>query len=238
MRWFRAGRRIPPDRPGHRNARRSARSRSKRLATRVECLEARSLLSTTLKEFPIHSPSGGGNDTLGAIISGPDRSVWFIDNLGNGEQLGKISPSGSLTWFPVINDPGACNTANHLAIGPDGNVWFNTSDAIGEMTPAGAITLYAVPAIASSVSGLTAGADGNVWFTASPSTGGDISQTEGVVGWITPSGVITTFPILTAPQPNQVATGPIVEAGDGNVWFGRSSRPITPTVIPSSRWGA
>jgi virginiamycin B lyase len=180
------------------------------------------LLSTVLKDFPIQSPAGSGSDQLEAITSGPDRSVWFLDNLGNAEQLGKISPSGSITWFPIINDPNAgnLNTANHLTTGPDRDVWFNTSSAIGKITPAGVITLYPAPAVAPSISGLTPSEDGNVWFTGSLSSGGNDSQTEGVVGRITPSGVITTFPILTGPLADQVGTGPIVEGRDGNVWFG------------------
>ena len=155
-----------------------------------------------------------------SIISGPNKSVWFVDNLGNAEQLGQITPSGSITWFPTINDPGAGGSASHLTTGPDGNVWFNTSGDIGKITPAGVITLYPAPAIASTISGLTPGADGNVWFASSPASGENDTQVASVVGLITPSGVITTFPIVPCPLGDQVVTGPIVEGSDGNVWFG------------------
>ncbi len=178
------------------------------------------MLSNGLTEFPIQSPVGGGNDQLESIISGPDKSVWFIDNVGNAEQLGKITPSGSITWFPAINDPNAGNAANQLTTGPDGNVWFNTSSDIGKITPAGVITLYPAPAIASTISGLTAGADGNVWFTSSPAASGNNAPAASVVGYITPSGVINTFPIQSGPLADQVVTGPIVEGRDGAVWFG------------------
>jgi streptogramin lyase len=178
------------------------------------------LLSTGLTEFPIQSPDGDGNDQLESITSGPDRSVWFVDNLGDAEQLGKITPSGSITWFPAIDDPGAGGSANYLTTGPDGNVWFNTSGGIGKITPGGVITLYPAPTLAATISGLTPGADGNVWFTSSPASGGDDTQAVSVVGRITPSGVITTFPILSSPLGDQVVTGPIAEGSDGNVWFG------------------
>ncbi len=168
------------------------------------------MLSKGLSEFPIDSPVGGGDDALEAIISGPDQNVWFIDNYGGGEQIGKISAAGAATWFPAINDPNAGNATNYLTIGPDGNVWFNTSGAIGEITPAGAITLYPAPAIAASITGLTPGADGNVWFTSDSS-----AQGVSVVGDITPAGEITTFPIPSSPE-----TGPIVLGSDGKVWFG------------------
>jgi hypothetical protein len=92
--------RIRPNKSQRLRTRREGRVRPRRFATRVECLEVRSLLSTVLKEFPIQSPIGSGNDQLEAIVSGPDRSAWFIDNLGDAEQLGKIAPSGSITWFP------------------------------------------------------------------------------------------------------------------------------------------
>ena len=184
--------------------------RTMRLSTGVENLEGRALLSKGLSEFPIDSPVGGGDDQLECIISGPDKSLWFLDNYGSGEQIGKISSAGAVTWFPPINDPNAFNAINFLTTGPDGNVWFNTSSAIGEITPAGAITLYPAPAIAASVTGLTAGADGNVWFTSDSS-----AQGVSVVGDITPAGEITTFPIPSSPE-----TGPIVLGSDGELWFG------------------
>src|SRR5262249_8929116 len=95
------------------------------------------------------------------------------------------------------------NSADHLTTGPDGDVWFNTSSALGKITPAGDITLYPAPADTLSISGLTPGEDGNDWFTGSLTSDGDNAQTESLVGRITPSGVITTIPILTGPMADQ-----------------------------------
>lgn len=96
---------IVRDESWHRGASGGSRRRTTRVGTRVDCLEPRALLSNGLTEFPIESPVGGGQDQLSAIVSGPDKSVWFIDNLDDAEQIGKIAPSGSITWFPAINDP-------------------------------------------------------------------------------------------------------------------------------------
>jgi virginiamycin B lyase len=179
------------------------------------------LLSSGLKEFPIKSPVGGGNDQLECIISGPDKNLWFLDSNGNGEQIGRITPAGSITWFATINDPSTFDPpTNFLTLGPDGNVRFNTTGDIGKITPTGVVTLYPTPALAPTISGLTPGPDGNVWFTSSPASSGKDTQAASVVGRITPSGEIATFPVLSGPLGDQVVTGPIVEGSDGELWFG------------------
>lgn len=52
---------------------------------------------------------------------------------------------------------------------------------------------------------IAAGPDGNLWFT---------ERTGGIVGRITPDGVVTEFPIADPdPRPEGIAAGP-----DGNLW--------------------
>jgi virginiamycin B lyase len=202
-----------------------------RFQARLESLEGRALLSRGLTEFPIASPVGGGNDQLECIISGPDKSIWFLDNIGSAEQIGEITPAGKVTWFPAVSDPSDIDPpTGFLAPGPDGLVWFNTTSEIGKITPAGVVTLYPAPEIAPTISGLTPGQDGNVWFISSSTMSDSGSQSASVVGRITPSGEITTFPILPGPLADQVATGPIVEARDGKLWFG--------AIVPTSNGGA
>ena len=50
---------------------------------------------------------------------------------------------------------------------------------------------------------MTSGPDGNVWFAG-----------HGTLGQVTPSGVVTEFPIPTTNQPSALVAGP-----DGNIWF-------------------
>ena len=78
-------------------------------------------------------------------------------------------------------------------------------------TAASNITQYAV---CCSPNDITTGPDGNLWFTE-----------FGKIGRITPAGVITEFPILTANSAAvQITTGP-----DGKLWF-TENRAITSTA--------
>ncbi len=97
--------------------------------------------------------------------------------------------------------------------GPDGNLWFTEGidkqwdGKIGRITPAGAITEFALPTPSADPRAIAAGPDGNLWFT------------EGLaakIGRITPSGVVTEFPLpgTGSKWADQIAAGP-----DGNVWF-------------------
>ena len=94
---------------------------------------------------------------------------------------------------------------NGIALGPDGNVWFTRSDsAVGRITPAGVASRLALP---TNVSEIATGPDGNLWVTS-------FGSTAGMIGRITPLGVITTFMIPSGNVPNHIAAGP-----DGNLWF-------------------
>ena len=78
---------------------------------------------------------------------GPDGNLWFTeDSSGMRAPIGRITPSGTVTEFPLP----AGDSARHLTVGPDGNLWFTegstTGPAIGRITPAGAITEFPLPA--------------------------------------------------------------------------------------------
>jgi streptogramin lyase len=156
---------------------------------------------------------GGTVFEVGGITAGPDGNVYFSATTTNGfEAVGRITPTGKITLFtmPVGFDAGAITT------GRDGNIWVTDPDdnLIVKMTPAGVFTTFALPAgggslgIGSLSAGATAGPDGNVWFTG-------IS----FIGRITPTGVVTEFPLSTKDSiPTAITAGP-----DGNLYFGASS---------------
>jgi len=181
------------------------------------------LLSHVATVFPIDPPSADPTYVT-AITSGPGGNLWFIeqtltDSPHGGVVIGKVTPAGATTYFPPLSVD-AASGGNWITPGPDGNVWFTEGDEIGQITPEGAVTLYSAPTIAPYLTGLTAGPDGNVWFTASPAGSQLYSPTAAcVVGRITPTGQITTFPILAGPLGDQVITGPIVQGRDGQLWF-------------------
>lgn len=104
----------------------------------------------------------------------------------------------------------------HLAYGPDGNIWFTEqgpAPGIGRITPTGTITEYHAGLQVNNTSApvdIIAGRDGNLWFT-------DQGPTP-AVGRITPAGVITEF---TAGLQAAAASCPasITAGADSTLWF-------------------
>ena len=82
-------------------------------------------------------PPGPQDNPLG-IITGPDGNLWFTNS--NSRSIGRITPSGVITTFPV---PGGV-FPDQIAKGADGNLWFTESGfgGVGRMTPAGVVTKY------------------------------------------------------------------------------------------------
>jgi virginiamycin B lyase len=165
-----------------------------------------------ITEFP------AGDAAPAQIASGPDGSLWFTQDNGKG-QIGRITPSGTTTFFPVPTQ-----FAGLFAItpGPDGNLWFTESgaDQIGRITPGGVVTEFPIPTPSSDPFGIVSGPDGALWFT---------ENNSDQIGRITTAGTITEFAIPTAKAvPSSITAGP-----DGNLWFNESGAnrigKITPT---------
>jgi streptogramin lyase len=161
-------------------------------------------------EFPI--PTGWRLNLPGfsspvSLALGSDGNIWFTDvgkNLEGENLIGRITPAGVITEFPV---PTLNSYPTGIALGSDGNTWFAETGVgkIGRITPAGVITEFTVPGIGHS---LTLGPDGNIWFTGR----------SGVnpIGWITPAGTVRSLPaaVIGSASPASIAAGP-----DGNIWF-------------------
>jgi virginiamycin B lyase len=129
-----------------------------------------------------------------SLTTGPDGNVWFtvalttLDGSPAGGAIGRMTPSGTMTAFPVPTG-NAFDNAYGLPItqGPDGNIWFceQTAGKIAKITTSGTITEYQIPTNLALPTGIAGGPDGNVWFV----------EYGGKVGRITPSGAITEFPV-------------------------------------------
>ena len=93
----------------------------------------------TIKEFPIPTKSAPF-----AITAGPDGNLWFTEVTAGAGQIGRLTPSGRFTVFPV---PTASSMPEGITAGPDGNLWFTESGSnkIGRITPAGSITEFSTP---------------------------------------------------------------------------------------------
>ncbi|HEX6818869.1 MAG TPA: hypothetical protein VF120_10875 [Ktedonobacterales bacterium] len=156
-----------------------------------------------------HLP-GDGEPT--GVALGPDGNLWFTASSVSGPNIvGKITPSGVITEFPLTATSG---DPSGITKGPDGNLWFTESgvgsgrsSAIGRMTTSGQLTEFPVSS-GDYPDRISSGPDGNLWFTESAQAG------AGLIGRITPAGSITEFKPAVFGNPTGITVGP-----DGNLWY-------------------
>lgn len=82
--------------------------------------------------------------------------------------------------------------------------------------PLGVFNEFRIPTAGSGAGGIAAGPDGDMWF---------IESQRNKIGRVTPSGVITEFPIPPTPtggNPVDITAGP-----DGNMWFLEAGTRVT-----------
>ena len=186
------------------------------------------IAADTIRRFAV--PGAG---IVRAIAPGPDGNVWFTYDgpfqapAGDGDAVGRITPTGAVTLFRAGLTPASRPAA--IAVGPDGALWVAEAGdlsgppgapRIGRVTPAGSITEFATgPAGAPAVADLTAGPSGDVWFTAGRR-----------VARITPAGQITSYRVPVALGVSQQLGG-ITPGPDGNLWFAATSEigQVTPS---------
>jgi streptogramin lyase len=160
----------------------------------------------------------GAPDVTDGITVGPDGNLWFLSYTGDNANVGRITPTGSITEFPI---PGGGQPQN-IASGPDGNLWFSMfhTNQIGRITPTGSVTEFSIPTADSSPFGIKSGPDGNLWFT---------ELTGNNIGRITPTGVVMEFALPTAnSSPREITAGP-----DGNLWFPEGTAGRIGRITPS-----
>jgi hypothetical protein len=98
------------------------------------------------------------------IAFGSDGNLWIARS--DSSNITRMQTDGSnANTFPVISGGIGIGTsfssANEMLLGPDGNIWFTTSNGYGKVTPTGSIT------VAATGSGLTGMifSDGAFWIT-------------------------------------------------------------------------
>jgi streptogramin lyase len=168
---------------------------------------AKITLSGNITEYPTTSSPV-------SVIAGPDGNVWFTEIVYPAPAIGRITPAGVLTEFPLSNpfsDPLV------LTQGPDGNLWFTEYDTfrIGKITPAGAIKEFPLPGDSQRAANLLAGT-ASLWFT----------TLDNKIGKITEAGAVSEF----SPPANLSST---VTTADGSLWFGEASSSCDGTVCTS-----
>ena len=167
---------------------------------------------------------------VGGITAGPDGNVYFTVGDNNGEQVGRITPAGNISFLAV---PGGVNPGA-ITTGPDGNLWVTDPDdgQIIRLTPATDVaTTFALPSgNLGSQGGITAGPDGNLWFTGTT-----------FIGRITTKGAITEFALPTkdsSPARHHGRPGrqPLFRRSSPGAGIGRitTSGVITEIPVPAS----
>jgi virginiamycin B lyase len=139
-----------------------------------------------------------------AITLGPDSNMWF-EEIG-GPQIGKVTPFGVIKEYPAGFKNGSGGFG--IAAGPTGRIWIADANnaSIDASTTAGLVVHY-TKGITGQPSAIVYGPDGNFYF----------GEYGGIVGRITPEGVITEFPLKITEGSFPVislAVGP-----DKNIWF-------------------
>jgi streptogramin lyase len=114
------------------------------------------------------------------LAPGPDGAIWFTQQGGgpNDNSVGRITSDGVASTVVQLPDstspPGQApsNMPLEITTGHDGNLYFTTylvepKNYIGQVTPEGQLTTFAIPTAGAASFGITAGPDGNIWFTES-----------------------------------------------------------------------
>jgi virginiamycin B lyase len=132
-----------------------------------------------ITEFPIpvavSAPTG--------ITTGPDHNLWFNDSAA---RIGRITPAGHLTLFPLAPDGRSGAGGSGISAGPDRNLWFTEErGVIGRITPTGRISQYPVPG-GGEPRGISVGPDRRLWF-------GLVSGQR--LGRIDTNGLIQEYPL-------------------------------------------
>ncbi|HET7063873.1 MAG TPA: hypothetical protein VFI49_06310, partial [Rudaea sp.] len=185
-----------------------------------------------LTEYPL--PFGSNSDGRDMAL-GPDGNLWFTESRcplcqpdlsgqlpNDGGTIGKITPQGEITEYTL---PDYHSGPRGITAGPDGNLWFTEyeSSKIGRISTSGVVTEFALPEAWSFPTGIAAGSDGNLWFVEYQSHCTDAGDSCGfamgnsgnqAIGRITPTGIITEFPLQSAGL-----GGRIVEGADHAMWF-------------------
>ena len=179
--------------------------------------------------FTTYDIPGLDINTVGSIVSGPDKAMWFAYKDSVGSKLGRFVAEPILSTHSIsssYSEPSKVTTAN-------GSLWYVQSDSsgsnsIGNMAPAGSVVAnhMIMPAGASSmkVTDLTTGPDGNVWFTGCSSSNasnwtveaGRLDVSTGAVTFYTNSQLGNALPVCTD---GSVVAGPIATGPDGKVWY-------------------
>src|SRR5437868_9598633 len=99
--------------------------------------------TATVFDLPIRSnPQGYNWNNPQEITAGTDGNYWFTEYIG--DWIGRITPDGIITEFPIPNDTGVGLYLWGITSGPDGNIWFTEErgNNIGKVIASGQVTKF------------------------------------------------------------------------------------------------
>jgi streptogramin lyase len=156
-----------------------------------------------------------------AIVTGPDRNLWFPEPGGN--KVARLTSSGAVAEFPLPKHPEnpVGSYPYGIAVGADGALWFTELvGRIGRITLDGHIVEFQLPGINHGPTDMVAGSDGALWF---------LEPNQSLFGRITVDGHVTEFSLPSAPChtpgiPSISSDGPcevvnFTGGPDGALWF-------------------
>jgi virginiamycin B lyase len=156
---------------------------------------------------PSPDPEKNGNFPI-YITEAPDGSMYFTDLLTS--NVGRITPSGDLTFYPLPSRYGPPNNARPIAVvvQPDGVavVSEESGHAYATITPDGTVTEYPLTPPDAKAAALTFDTAGTLWIQ---------YNTPDDIGEVLPDGSVRPFPIPTKDAvQHRIIIGP-----DGSLWF-------------------
>jgi hypothetical protein len=138
------------------------------------------------------------------------------------------APSGEIAEF----GQGQVGVPSHLAVSPDGNIWFTAQQSIGRVTPSGQVSTFNdcmdFRQLFSEATSIVSGPGGDLWFSTVTSRQLPSIGEPPTIGRVTPSGEITLFKAGVDSQSSLIA-GP-----DGRVWFAGGREEIERISPPSA----
>lgn len=109
------------------------------------------------------------NGRAQGLVSGADGNLWvgWVESSGNKYDVLRVTPSGTLTTFPLPATSALNALGATMLLGPDGNIWFTFQNNLARVKPEGTVTLYAIPTANANMlpAGLAIGMDSNIWFS-------------------------------------------------------------------------
>jgi len=168
---------------------------------------------------------------LYGIAAGPDGDVWFVETVtinGAGElEIGRITPSGTITEYPLTSSPNGLDSGGGLTTGSDGDIYLTENGQVGQviLSSSGQPSFNQLQnpnggSLAIRPEGITAGPAGSIWYTQQ-----------------TPQAIVTFSIAVSSPTPTPTPTptsSPVATPTPVSTPTPTQTQTSTPTPTPTA----